>query len=135
MSEQVERFGVVVDSSDRGAAALTMNGKKVTMLFPEEGIGVRIFPRELSLHLNDFFREKGVKVIAGENVKDLKKSKDSYYLITAQGHQVQVDGVIAGMGYCRMLSLPNLPELRSATGSLWTKCCAQTTPKSMLRGM
>ncbi len=83
--------------------------KKVTMLFPEEGIGVRIFPRRLPLYLNNYFREKGVKVLAGENVKDLRKSKVSYYLITVLGHQVQVDGVIAGIGI-----LPNVELAQSA---------------------
>ena len=91
------------------AAALTMNGKKVTLLFPDEGIGARVYPRELSQYLNDFFREKGVEVLTGENVKDLKKSNGSYLLITDQGHQVPVDGVIAGVGI-----LPNVELARSA---------------------
>jgi NADPH-dependent 2,4-dienoyl-CoA reductase/sulfur reductase-like enzyme len=86
-----------------------MNGKKVTMLFPDEGIGARVFPRELSQYLNDFFREKGVEVLTGENVKDLKKSKGSYLLKTDQGHHVPVDGVIAGIGI-----LPNVELARSA---------------------
>ncbi len=47
------------------AAALAMNGKKVTMLFPEDGIGARIYPHDLSQFLNDFFRKKGVEVLAG----------------------------------------------------------------------
>ena len=111
MCGQSERFGVIGGGfiGSEIAAALTMNGKKVTMLFPDEGIGARIFPRELSQHINEYFREKGVKVLAGENVKDLKKSKDSYYLITVQGHQVQVDGVIAGIGL-----LPNIELAQSA---------------------
>jgi 3-phenylpropionate/trans-cinnamate dioxygenase ferredoxin reductase component len=111
MCGQSEHFGVIGGGfiGSEIAAALTMNGKKVTMLFPDEGIGARVFPRELSQYLNDFFREKGVEVLSGENVKDLKKSKGSYLLITDQGHHVSVDGVIAGIGI-----LPNVELARSA---------------------
>jgi len=111
MCGQSEHFGVIGGGfiGSEIAAALTMNGKKVTLLFPAEGIGARVYPRELSQYLNDFFREKGVEVLTGENVKDLKKSKGSYLLITDQGHQVPVDGVIAGIGI-----LPNVDLARSA---------------------
>lgn len=111
MCAQGEHFGVIGGGfiGSEIAAALTMNGKKVTMLFPEEGIGARIYPRELSQYFNDFFREKGVEVLTGENVKDLKKSKGSYLLITDQGHQIPVDGVIAGIGI-----QPNVELARSA---------------------
>ena len=111
MCEQREHFGVIGGGfiGSEIAAALTMNGKKVTMLFPEEGIGARVYPRDLSQYLNDFFRGKGVEVLAGENVKDLKKSKDLYLLITDKGNQVPVDGVIAGIGI-----MPNMELARSA---------------------
>ena len=111
MCGQSEHLGVIGGGfiGSEIAAALTMNGKKVTLLFPGEGIGARVYPRELSQYLNDFFREKGVEVLTGENVKDLKKSKGSYLLITDQGHQVPVDGVIAGIGI-----LPNVELARSA---------------------
>ena len=110
MCGQSEHLGVIGGGfiGSEIAAALTMNGKKVTLLFPAEGIGARVYPRELSQYLNDFFREKGVEVLTGENVKDLKKSKGSYLLITDQGHQVPVDGVIAGIGI-----LPNVDLARS----------------------
>jgi NADPH-dependent 2,4-dienoyl-CoA reductase/sulfur reductase-like enzyme len=91
------------------AAALTMNGEKVTMLFPEEGIGARVYPRELSQYLNGFFREKGVQVLPGLNVKDLQKSGDSYLLILDKGQPVPVDVVIAGIGI-----MPNIELARSA---------------------
>ena len=111
MCAQGEHFGVIGGGfiGSEIAAALTMNGKKVTMLFPEEGIGARVYPHELSQYLNDFFREKGVELLAGVNVKDLKESKDSYLLITDKGQQVPVDGVIAGIGI-----MPNVELARSA---------------------
>ena len=43
-----------------------MNGKNVLMAFPDNGIGSRIFPADLAMFLNDFYRQKGVEVLAGE---------------------------------------------------------------------
>ena len=111
MCGQSKHFGVIGGGfiGSEIAAALAMNGEKVTMLFPDEGIGARVYPPELSQYLNDYFREKGVEVRTGENVQDLKESKGSYFLTTDQGHQVPVDGIIAGIGI-----LPNVELARSA---------------------
>ena len=43
-----------------------MNGKNVVMAFPGDGIGSRMFPADLAKFLNDFYRQKGVEVLAGE---------------------------------------------------------------------
>ena len=49
-----------------------MNGKKVVMAFPGDGIGSRIFPADLARFLNDFYRQKGVEVLAGELVTGME---------------------------------------------------------------
>ncbi len=100
LSNQREHFGVIGGGfiGSEIAAALAMNGKKVTMLFPEEGIGSRIFPKELYEYLNSFFRQKGVEVLTGIQVNDLLKKDGAFQIITKEGKAVQVDGVIAGVG-------------------------------------
>ena len=111
MCGQDQHFGVIGGGfiGSEIAAALTMNGEKVSMLFPEEGIGARVYPRELSQYLNDFFRTKGVELLPDTNVKNLEKSSGSYLLVTDEGHQVPVDVVIAGIGI-----LPNVELAQSA---------------------
>lgn len=42
------------------AAALTMIGKHVTMIFPSNGIGSRAYPQPLVEFLNSYYQEKGV---------------------------------------------------------------------------
>ncbi|NJD60947.1 MAG: NAD(P)/FAD-dependent oxidoreductase, partial [Anaerolineae bacterium] len=61
LSSQKEHFGVVGGGfiGSEIAAALAMNGKKVTMLFLDAGIGAHIYPLELSEYLNEYFRQKG----------------------------------------------------------------------------
>ena len=51
------------------AAALASNGCRVTMVFPDPGICARLFPGELSAFVTDYYREKGVEVLAGETVE------------------------------------------------------------------
>lgn len=68
------------------------------MLFPEEGIGGRLFPRELSEFLNDFYRQKGVDVQSGEKVVDLESRGAQAVLRTQKGKTFAVDGVVAGLG-------------------------------------
>ena len=54
------------------AAALAQNGRKVTMIFPEEGICARAFAADLSAFVTDYYRQKGVEVRARETVKSVE---------------------------------------------------------------
>jgi 3-phenylpropionate/trans-cinnamate dioxygenase ferredoxin reductase subunit len=100
MIDHAERIGVIGGGyiGSEIAAALSMNGKKVTMLFPESGIGAKWLPRELSDYLNLYYRQKGVEVIPGVIVQYIQKRSDSYKLDIGAGQEIDVDGVIAGIG-------------------------------------
>lgn len=91
------------------AAAMTMIGKKVIMVFPEQSIGASIYPSDLSLFLNDFYREKGVQVVAGDAVTSLDKKESHFIAHTRAGRSFYVDGVIAGIGI-----RPNIELARQA---------------------
>ena len=45
------------------AAALAMNGKQVTLVFPENHIGGKLYPPDLGEFLNDYYRKQGVDVM------------------------------------------------------------------------
>lgn len=100
LSNQRDHFGVIGGGfiGSEIAAALAMNGKKVTLLFPEAGICSRIFPKELCEYLNNFFHQKGVNVIPGSHVNDLQKNDGSLQIVTEDGKMIQVEGVVAGIG-------------------------------------
>ncbi|MGH2410388.1 MAG: NAD(P)/FAD-dependent oxidoreductase, partial [Chloroflexota bacterium] len=87
------------------AAALAINGKRVTHVFPEAGIGAAIYPRDLSLFLNTYYGEKGVEVLPGETVVGLDRPGDQYILLLRGGRQVLVDGVVAGIGILPSIAL------------------------------
>ena len=83
------------------AAALTMNGKSVVMAFPGEGIGGHVFPADLSRFLNDYYRQKGVEVLAATRVTgwELRQGKTVLKTEIAQGdREVMADAVVAGIG-------------------------------------
>jgi 3-phenylpropionate/trans-cinnamate dioxygenase ferredoxin reductase component len=88
------------------AAALVGNGAHVTMLFPEPGIGFRLFPTDLSASVTDYYREKGVKVLAGEMVASASGDR----VETQSGRTLEADAVVAGLGV-----VPDV-ELATAAG-------------------
>jgi NADPH-dependent 2,4-dienoyl-CoA reductase/sulfur reductase-like enzyme len=75
------------------AASLASNGRKVTMVFPDKGIGARIFPSELSAFITGYFREKGVEMLAGEKVESVEGTR----VKTGSG-MLEADAVVAGLG-------------------------------------
>lgn len=76
------------------AAALALNDCKVTIVFPEAGIGARLFPTELAQFVNGYYREKGVTVLADELVEDIAGS----VVTTKRGARVEGDAIVAGLG-------------------------------------
>lgn len=81
------------------AAAMNMNGAKVSMVFPETGIGARNYPPALSSHLNDYYRAKGIEVLAEESLKEVTStSAGGYHLTTESGKSLDADVVVAGIG-------------------------------------
>jgi len=76
------------------AAGLVGNGCRVTMLFPEPGIGHRLFPAGLSASVTDYYREKGVEVLAGEMVASASGER----VETESGRTIEADAVAAGLG-------------------------------------
>jgi NADPH-dependent 2,4-dienoyl-CoA reductase/sulfur reductase-like enzyme len=76
------------------AASLTSNGCQVTMVFPEDGIGARIFPAELSGFVTGYYREKGVEVLTGEMVGAVV----GRHITTSSGVELEPDAIVAGLG-------------------------------------
>lgn len=100
LSERGERFLVIGGGfiGSEIAAALTNIGKKVVMVFLEDAIGANIYPADLALFLNDYYREKGVEVLTKDAVANLERHGDVITVHTRSGRSLAVDGVVAGIG-------------------------------------
>jgi NADPH-dependent 2,4-dienoyl-CoA reductase/sulfur reductase-like enzyme len=116
LAAQGKRFAVIGGGfiGSEIAAALAMNGKEVVMAFPEAGIGSRMFPADLAQFLNDYYRHKGVEVLAGELAAGLEVRAGRPVLKvrnaqTGNEREVVADGVVAGIGI-----VPNVELARAA---------------------
>ena len=118
------------------AAALAMNDKRVTMIFPENAIGARVYPRALAEFLNSYYREKGVDCARIRNRQ----------VCTDYGRQINCDdrkwqGNIRRRGCGRA---GNFAQCRTGrTGRAcggqwrlsWMSFCARATPTFMRQAM
>src|SRR5207244_3052796 len=76
------------------AAALALNDCPVTLVFPGPGIGARIFPRELSSALGDYYRGRGVEVVPGASVTAVEPGR----VLLGDGRTLEAGAVVAGLG-------------------------------------
>ena len=117
LAQKKQRFAVIGGGfiGSEIAAALAMNGKDVVLVFPDRGIGGRVFPVDLADFLNDYYRQKGVEVRAGETAETVEPRGSKFVVKTRAGHddheeELVVDAVVAGLGI-----RPNI-ELAEAAG-------------------
>lgn len=98
------------------AAALAMNAKTVTMVFPEDGIGARVYPASLSKFLNEYYTSKGITLIAHEGVERIERRHDKHQVWTANGKEFAADGVVAGIGIQPRTELAQAAGLNVSNG-------------------
>ena len=84
------------------------------MIFPEAGIGSRLFPSDLSGFLNDYYRQHGVEVLTQSTVTDVVMSGSHFRVAsldkaTGTTREIEVDGIVAGIG-----AQPNVDLARAA---------------------
>ena len=98
------------------AAALAMNAKQVVMVFPGTGICDWMFPPDLSRFLNDTYQRKGVEILSKESATGLERRGEQFVLTTRGQREVEVDGVIAGIGIQPNIELATMAGLETADG-------------------
>jgi NADPH-dependent 2,4-dienoyl-CoA reductase/sulfur reductase-like enzyme len=92
------------------AAALAMNGCAVSLVFPGEAIGARIFPKALSSALNAYYREHGVELLPKSSVTGIERQGSGFQVTLGDARAIDADIVVAGIGI-----LPNA-ELAANAG-------------------
>ena len=100
LTETGRRFAVIGGGfiGSEIAAALALNGKEVVMIFPGKDIGDRVLPQALAQFVSNFYKQKGVEVLAGEKITGLKTLGGQCVLNTSTNRKIVVDGVVAGLG-------------------------------------
>lgn len=118
LTETGRRFAVIGGGfiGSEIAAALALNGKEVVMLFPDKDIGDRVFPRPLAQFVSNFYKHKGVEVLAGEEVIGLDTRGDQRVLKTRTNREIIVDAVVAGVGITPNIELAQTVGLEVENG-------------------
>ncbi len=98
------------------AAALRMQGRDVVMLVPEDGLGARVFPADLSRFLVDYYRGKGVEMWMGEGMADLGASAGKCVVRTTLRREFAADVVVAGLGIQPSVELAEQAGIRVENG-------------------
>ncbi len=105
------------------AAALRMQGRDVTMLVPESGLGARVFPAALSAFLVEYYREKGVTMRMGEGMAGLDRRAGSVAVRTTTGAEIVAEVVVAGLGIAPAVELAEQAGLRVDNGIVVDETC------------
>jgi 3-phenylpropionate/trans-cinnamate dioxygenase ferredoxin reductase subunit len=95
-------------------AALAMNRCDVTIVFPGDGIGARLFPADLAAFVNDYYREKGVTVLAGQQVEKVTPG----VVTTKSGTTIEAEVIVAGLGIVPVTELAEAVGLEVDDGIL-----------------
>jgi 3-phenylpropionate/trans-cinnamate dioxygenase ferredoxin reductase subunit len=100
LTQTGQRFAVIGGGfiGSEIAAALALNGKEVVMIFPGKDIGDRVFPHPLAQFVSNFYKQKGVEVLAGEEIIGLEPRGNQSVLKTRTNREIIVDSVVAGVG-------------------------------------
>jgi NADPH-dependent 2,4-dienoyl-CoA reductase/sulfur reductase-like enzyme len=132
-ADQGRSFGIIGGGfiGSEIAAALTMNDRKVSMIFPEEVIGFRVFPSDLARRVTDYFEEKGVEMLCGRNVTGVERG-DVGMKITADAggkkSEIVVDRVVAGIGIELSLELAEQAGVQTENGIVVDEHLQTTAP-------
>jgi 3-phenylpropionate/trans-cinnamate dioxygenase ferredoxin reductase subunit len=118
LTQNAQHFAVIGSGfiGSELSAALAMNDQQVSLIFPGDGIGARIFPPELSQFLNQYYREKGIDVLQGTTVTGLKEEGEKLVLTTEAGKNIAVDAVVAGIGIIANTELAEAAGLKVEDG-------------------
>lgn len=136
LAEEGARFGVIGGGfiGSELASALRDQGQEVFMAFPEQGIGSLLFPPDLALNLNDYYRSKGVKVLAGELVSNVEKRGEELALQMKSGQEVLVDHIVAGIGILPNTSLAEAAGIEVDNGIIVDKYLQTNQPEIYAAG-
>ncbi len=98
------------------AAALSMNGVDVTMIFPGPYLVNRVFPEYLGRAIQDRYRSRGIKILANEQPSVFSKNGSQFKTYTLSGKRIESDFVIVGIGIKPSLDLARDSGLQTANG-------------------
>ena len=111
LSDERARFAVIGGGfiGSEIAAALCTEQRDVAFVLPENGVGSRNFPSDLSASVTEEYRQRGVAVWASSRVANVRRDGSQTVVTLEDGRALTADAVIAGLGI-----VPNVELAESA---------------------
>ncbi len=130
LASQSVRFAVIGGGfiGSEVAAALRLQGRDVTMLVPEAGLGARVFPADLAAFLVDYYRGKGVTMRMGEGMAGLDRRVGSCVVRTTVGGELVAEVLVAGLGILPGVELAEQVGFRVDNGIIVDEACRTSQP-------
>jgi len=116
------------------AAALKSAGRDVVMLVPENGLGARVFPADLSRFLLGYYRNQGVDVRTGERIASLVPAAGKVVVKSTTGHEFSADVIVAGLGILPNVDLAERAGLRVDNGIVVDELLRTSVPDIFAAG-
>ena len=116
------------------AASLASNGIKVSMVFPEDALGARVFSDGLADFLSDYYRAHGVELLMGRKVSGGEQQADTVTLTLDNGDTRSFDAVVAGLGITPDTTLAEQAGLSVDNGIVVDECMRTSVPNIFAAG-
>ena len=116
------------------AASLSANEVKVSMIFPEDYLGERVYPIGLADYLSDYYREHGIDLLPGRLVKSGRQDGDTLQLELDDGSSVQANAAVAGLGITPNTSLAEQAGASVDNGIVVDECMRTSVPDIFAAG-
>ncbi len=98
------------------AAALTINELQVTLVFPEDYPGARVFPAGLGQAISRIYRQKGVRLLCNEMPVSFARQGETFLTRTRGGQELRSDILIVGIGITPAVELAEMAGLAVDNG-------------------
>ena len=98
------------------AAALTLNEKKVIMIFPERSLLPKVLPSDLAAFVTDYYRSRGVNVLSGDVPTDVRREQGRAVATTKSGKTISADVALGAIGLNLHVEMAKRAGLRVENG-------------------
>lgn len=104
------------------AASMAANDVKVSMIFPEDYLGERVYPIGLADYLGEYYTQHGIDMRPGRLVNGGQDSDDKLSLQLDDGSKLKVDAAVAGLGITPNTALAEHIGAKTDNGILVDEC-------------
>lgn len=97
-------------------SALTQNNVKVTMIFDEDLVQQRLFPKSIAELVTKEFTDRGVRLLTGETVSSCGVADDRVAIQVGDGTSIESGAVVVGIGVTPNVGLAEAAGLSTDNG-------------------